>query len=173
MAKAVNFGIVYGLSAFGLSRQLKISVREAKAFIDQYFDLYKNVKTLMDNLIKSARKLGYTKTLMNRIRYLPDINSKNKQVQSGAERIAINSPIQGSAADLIKLAMIRISRNLADKNSKAKMILQVHDELLFECPSSEKEVIETMVREEMENVFALKIPLIVDTGWGKNWNEAH
>ncbi len=173
MAKAVNFGIVYGLSAFGLSRQLKISPKEAKTFIEQYFDLYKGVKQFMDDTIKSAAELGYTKTLMNRIRYLPDINSRNKQVRAATERIAINSPVQGSAADLIKLAMIRIHQQLHELKLESRMILQVHDELLFECPKSEQKQMETLVKKEMEGVFKLKVPLVIDMGWGNNWNEAH
>ncbi|MFQ5443383.1 MAG: DNA polymerase I [Nitrospinales bacterium] len=173
MAKAVNFGIVYGLSAFGLSRQLKISPKEAKSFIDEYFNLYKNVKIFMDETIESARKLGYTKTLMNRKRYLPDINSKNRQVRDATERVAINSPVQGSAADMIKVAMIQLSNHLKKNKMKSKMILQVHDELLFECPIGEREKIETRVKKEMEGVYALKVPILVEMGWGKNWNEAH
>ncbi|MBI4383288.1 MAG: DNA polymerase I [Nitrospinae bacterium] len=173
MAKAVNFGIVYGLSAFGLSRGLKISGREAKAFIDQYFALYKKVKIFMEDTVQSARKLGYTATLMNRKRYLPDINSKNKQVREAAERVAINSPVQGSAADLIKLAMIRLFRHFRNAGLQSKMILQVHDELVFECVPDECERVESMVKKEMEEAYPLKVPLVVDAGWGKNWNEAH
>lgn len=173
MAKAVNFGIVYGLSAFGLSRQLKISPREAKAFIDQYFNLYKNVKTFMESTVESARKRGYTATIMNRKRYLPDIDSKNRQVREATERVAINSPVQGSAADLIKIAMIRLYRQLQNRACKSKMTLQVHDELLFECPENEKDTMLTLVKMEMEGVATLKVPLVVDIGWGKNWNEAH
>ena len=134
MAKAVNFGIIYGLSAFGLSRQLNISRKGAQDFIDQYFSLYSKVKDFMDNTIAEARECGYTLTMFNRRRYLPDLKSDNRQVRESAERIAINSPIQGSAADLIKVAMIRLSRNLKKIKLNSKMILQVHDELLFECP---------------------------------------
>jgi DNA polymerase-1 len=173
MAKAVNFGIIYGLSAFGLSRQLKISMKEAKTFIDQYFDLYPRIKTFMDDAISRARERGYTLTIMNRKRYLLDINSKNKQVKQAAERIAINSPIQGSAADLIKVAMINLSRQMKKHNLQSKMILQVHDELVFECPPAEKEAIQTLVKKEMEGVYKFSVPLIVDMGWGDNWNEAH
>jgi DNA polymerase-1 len=173
MAKAVNFGIVYGLSAFGLSRQLKISLKEAKLFIDQYFSLYKNVKTYMEETIQNAREVGYTTTLMNRRRYLPDLGSKNKQAREAAERVAINSPIQGSAADLIKVAMINLSRELKARDLKSKMIIQVHDELIFECPLAEKEKMQALVKQEMEGVHSFKVPLIVDMGWGANWNEAH
>ncbi|MDG1928518.1 MAG: DNA polymerase I, partial [Nitrospinaceae bacterium] len=173
MAKAVNFGIVYGLSAFGLSRQLKIFPKEAKKFIDKYFELYKNVKIYMERTVEDARDIGYTLTLMNRKRYLPDLNSKNRQAREAAERIAINSPVQGSAADLIKLAMINLDREIAQKKLNSRMILQVHDELLFECPSEEEEVMRALVKKEMEEVMALKVPLVVDIGWGDNWNDAH
>ena len=173
MAKAVNFGIVYGLSAFGLSRQLKISPGEAKAFIDQYFDLYKNVKTFMDSTIEEARQCGYTVTMMNRRRYLPDLHSKNRQVRESAERVAINSPVQGSAADMIKVAMIRLHHLLAKQKLKSKMIMQVHDELVFECPIKEKGEVEVLVKKEMENVWSMQVPLLVHSEWGKNWDEAH
>ena len=173
MAKAVNFGIIYGLSAFGLSRQLKISRKDAQDFIGQYFSLYSNVKDFMDNTIAEARECGYTLTMFNRRRYLPDLKSDNRQVRESAERTAINSPIQGSAADLIKVAMIRLSKNLKKIKLNSKMILQVHDELLFECPVQEKKEIESLVRKEMEGACSLSVPLVVDIGWGKNWNEAH
>ncbi len=173
MAKAVNFGIVYGLSAFGLSRQLKIPPREAKEFIDQYFALYRRVKTYMEETIEKARQLGYTTTLMNRRRYLPDLTSKNRQVREAAERVAINSPIQGSAADLIKVAMIRLSRQIKKKKLGSRMILQVHDELVFECPQKEKETMLALVKKEMEGVYPFNVPLLVDIGWGSNWKEAH
>ncbi|PIR00879.1 MAG: DNA polymerase I [Nitrospinae bacterium CG11_big_fil_rev_8_21_14_0_20_45_15] len=173
MAKAVNFGIVYGLSPFGLSRQLKISQSESKAFIDQYFALYSSVKTFMDETIETARKRGYTLTLFNRKRYLPDLNSSNRQTRQSAERVAINSPVQGGAADLIKLAMIRLNRSLQENGMKSRMILQVHDELVLECPENEKDRITNMVKEKMESAVKLSVPLVVDIGWGKNWNDAH
>jgi len=173
MAKAVNFGIVYGLSAFGLSRQLKISPKEAKVFIDQYFDLYKNVKRFMEDTVVHAREKGYTTTLMNRRRYLPDLNSKNKNVRDSAERVAINSPVQGSAADIIKLAMIRLHQKLTEEGLASKMILQVHDELVFECPEHEKQTMEHLVKQEMEQVVPMKVPILVHMDWGKNWSEAH
>lgn len=173
MAKAVNFGIIYGLSSFGLSRQLKISMKEAKTFIDQYFELYPRIKTYMDSTIAEARERGYTQTIMNRKRYLPDIHSKNKQVKQAAERIAINSPIQGSAADLIKVAMINLSGQMKTRKLQSMMILQVHDELVFECPPAEKEEMQALVKKEMEGVYQFSVPIIVDMGWGDNWNEAH
>ncbi len=173
MAKAVNFGIVYGLSAFGLSRQLKIYPKDAKKFIDQYFALYKKVKIYMDETIAQATEIGYTQTLMKRKRYLPDLKSKNRQVREAAGRTAINSPVQGSAADLIKLAMIQLAKKIREKKMKSRMILQVHDELVFECPEEEKREIQALVKKEMEEVVTLKVPLVVDMGWGENWNTAH
>ncbi len=173
MAKAVNFGIVYGLSAFGLSRQLKIFPKEAKKFIDQYFALYKNVKVFMEKTVEQAREVGYTMTLMNRKRYLPDLKSQNRQVRESAERVAINSPVQGSAADLIKLAMIQLAKKISKKKLKSRMILQVHDELVFECPEEEEQEMRALVKKEMEEVVSLKVPLVVDMGWGENWNTAH
>jgi DNA polymerase I len=173
MAKAVNFGIVYGLSAFGLSRQLKIYPKDAKKFIDQYFSIYKQVKVYMDETVAQATELGYTQTMMNRKRYLPDLKSKNRQVRESAGRIAINSPVQGSAADLIKLAMIQLAIKIREKKLKSRMILQVHDELVFECPEEEKQEMQALVKKEMEEVAPLKVPLVVDMGWGENWNTAH
>jgi DNA polymerase-1 len=127
----------------------------------------------MEETIQNAREVGYTTTLMNRRRYLPDLGSKNKQAREAAERVAINSPIQGSAADLIKVAMINLSRELKARDLKSKMIIQVHDELIFECPLAEKEKMQALVKQEMEGVHSFKVPLIVDMGWGANWNEAH
>ena len=127
----------------------------------------------MEATIESARETGYTVTMMNRKRYLPDLKSKNRQVREAAERVAINSPVQGSAADLIKLAMISLAQQLKKHKMKSRMILQVHDELVFECPVKEKEKIHKLVKKEMEGVVSLSVPLIVDMGWGKNWNEAH
>ena len=173
MAKAVNFGIVYGLSAFGLSRQLKIYPKEAKKFIDQYFALYKKVKVYMEKTVAEAKEVGYTQTMMNRKRYLPDLKSQNRQLREAAGRVAINSPVQGSAADLIKLAMIRLAQKIRKKKLKSRMILQVHDELVFECPEEEEQEMRVLVKKEMEGVVALKVPLVVDMGWGKNWNTAH
>ncbi|MBT3510205.1 MAG: DNA polymerase I [Nitrospina sp.] len=173
MAKAVNFGIVYGLSAFGLSRQLKIFPKDAKKFIDQYFALYKKVKIYMDETVAQATEVGYTLTMLNRKRYLPDLKSKNRQVREAAGRVAINSPVQGSAADLIKLAMIQLAGKIREKKLKSRMILQVHDELVFECPEEEKQEIQALVKKEMEEVVPLKVPLVVDMGWGENWNTAH
>jgi DNA polymerase-1 len=173
MAKAVNFGIIYGISPFGLSKNIGISLKEAKEFIDHYFSLYKGVKTYIAQTIADAQKKGYVTTLFNRRRYLPELASANKQVKAFAERIAVNAPIQGSAADLIKIAMIEIFRKLKKNRLKSKMISQVHDELVFEIPEDEKEFMVEMVKEKMEGVMELKVPLIADTYTGKNWDEAH
>jgi DNA polymerase-1 len=173
MAKAVNFGIIYGISPFGLSKNIRVSLKEAKEFIDHYFALYKGVKSYIEQTIADAHKNGYVTTILNRRRYLPELNSKNRQMKEFAERTAVNTPVQGSAADLIKIAMINISRAIKSKNLKSKMILQVHDELVFEIPEAEKKMMVDLVNKEMEGVMELKIPLIVDTWIGKNWGEAH
>ena len=173
MAKAVNFGIIYGISPFGLSKNIKVSLKEAKEFINHYFALYKGVKSYIERTITDAHKNGYVTTILNRRRYLPELNSKNKQMKEFAERTAVNTPVQGSAADLIKIAMINISRDIKNKNLKSKMILQVHDELVFEIPEAEKKSMVDLVKKEMEGVMELKIPLIVDTCIGKHWGEAH
>ncbi len=173
MAKAVNFGIIYGISPFGLSKNIKVSLKEAKEFINHYFALYKGVKSYIERTITDAHKNGYVTTILNRRRYLPELNSKNKQMKEFAERTAVNTPVQGSAADLIKIAMINISRSIKNKNLKSKIILQVHDELVFEIPEAEKKLMVDLVKKEMEGVMELKIPLIVDTCIGKHWGEAH
>ncbi len=173
IAKAVNFGIIYGISPYGLSRDLGISQKKAREFIERYFSLYRKVKEYIDRTIKEAYENGYVTTLLQRRRYLPDLESKSRQVKEFAERTAINTPIQGSAADLIKMAMINISRRMKREGLRSKMILQVHDELVFEVPIDEKEIMIKLVREEMEGVMELSIPVTVDINWGDNWNEAH
>ncbi len=170
IAKTINFGVMYGQTAFGLSEMLGISRAEAKKFIDMYFKLYSGVTKFFNELIKSARNLGFAKTKLGRIRFVNDINSKNKTLRELAERIAINTPIQGSAADMIKVAMVNISRKLLEGNFKTKLVLQVHDELVFEVPIEEKPKVENLVKEEMESAFKLKVPLRVDIKWGKNWS---
>ena len=172
-AKTANFGIIYGISAFGLAERMGVSRTEAKQLIDEYFLTYPGVKAYMDKSIETARQHGYTETLFGRRCYLPDINSNNATVRSYAERNAINAPIQGTAADIIKIAMVRIGKRLQDEGLKSKMILQVHDELNFSVYPDEKEKIEKMVKEEMENATQLSVPLLADCGWGKNWLEAH
>lgn len=172
-AKMVNFGIIYGISAFGLSQRLKINRKEAKEIIDAYFDKYPGIKSYMDASIEYARNHGYTKTISGRKRYLADILSQNATVRGFAERNAINSPIQGTAADMIKLAMIKIQQRLKTEQVKSRMILQVHDELLFDVFIPEAEKIKTIVSEEMKNAMPFSIPLEVSVGTGKNWLEAH
>lgn len=172
-AKTANFGIIYGISVFGLSDRLNIPRAEAKELINGYFETYPHIKEYMDKSIQIAREKGYVETISGRKRMLPDINSKNSIVRGYAERNAINAPIQGSAADIIKIAMIRIFDQFEKNNLKARMILQVHDELNFSVPENEIEIVKHIVKEEMENAYRLKVPLIADTGIGKNWLEAH
>ncbi len=172
-AKTANFGIIYGISAFGLSQRLNIKRAEAKELIDGYFQSYPGVKAYMDKSIQNGREQGYVKTLFGRKRYLRDINSRNSLLRSNAERNAINAPIQGSAADIIKIAMIGIFKRLNNNQLNAKMILQVHDELIFEVQEDELANLKKIVVEEMEGAADLTIPLVVDHGIGKNWLEAH
>ncbi len=172
-AKAINFGIIYGMSAFGLSKQLGISQKMAKVYIDNYFSRYSGVKRFMDKTIEAARQTGKTSTLLDRIRLLPDINSTNTNVRGFAERIAINTPIQGTAADLIKIAMIRVDDAFRKRKLKSAMLLTVHDELVFEVPRDEIEAVEALVKEIMEGIWELRVPLKVNIAGGKNWAEAH
>ena len=172
-AKTANFGIIYGISAFGLAERLGIPRSEAKALIDGYFGTFPQVHTYIEQSIARTRRLGYVETIFHRKRYLPDINSRNANVRGFAERNAINAPIQGTAADIIKIAMIRIDRRMQQTGLKAQMILQVHDELNFNVPTSEVESLRMIVREEMEHAATLAVPLKVDIGIGLNWLEAH
>lgn len=172
-AKTANFGIIYGISVFGLAERMNVPRQEAKELIDGYFETYPQVKEYMDRSIQVARENGYVETIFHRKRFLPDINSRNAVVRGYAERNAINAPIQGSAADIIKVAMALIYQRLQSNNLKAKMILQVHDELNFSVPEAEKEIIQKIVIEEMERAYHMLVPLKADFGWGKNWLEAH
>lgn len=172
-AKTANFGIIYGISVFGLAERLNVDRKEAKELIDGYFENYPKVKAYMDESIRSARDKGYIETIFKRKRYLPDINSRNAVVRGYAERNAINAPIQGSAADIIKVAMIRIYKRFMDEGIKSKMILQVHDELNFSVLRKEKEKVQQIVISEMEAAYKMKVPLLADCGWGQNWLEAH
>jgi DNA polymerase-1 len=172
-AKAINFGIVYGMSAYGLSKQLEISHKMAKTYIDNYFMRYRGVKQFLDQTIKQARKTKQSSTLMGRIRLLPDIINTNSIVRQAAERTAINTPIQGSAADLIKLAMISVDRELRERNLQSAMLLTVHDELVFEVPPDELETVTHLVKEIMEGIWDLKVPLKANVAYGANWAEAH
>lgn len=172
MAKAVNFGIIYGISGFGLSENLDIPVGEAKRFIDHYLESYPGIKTYMDECIKKAYSDGYVKTLFNRKRIIPELDNKNYMIRSQGERMALNTPIQGTSADIIKKAMIEIHNRFRKQNIKSKMILQVHDELIFDCLESELEIVKSIVKEIMEGVVNISVPLKVDINYGKNWYDA-
>ncbi|MBQ9386907.1 MAG: DNA polymerase I [Bacteroidaceae bacterium] len=172
-AKTANFGIIYGISAFGLAQRMGVSRTEAKELIENYFKTYSGIKNYMDKSIEDARAKGYIETILKRKRYLPDINSHNATVRGFAERNAINAPIQGSAADIIKIAMIAIYRRFRQENIKSTMILQVHDELNFNVVPGEEQKVETIVIEEMQKAWPMSVPLIADCGWGNNWLEAH
>jgi DNA polymerase I len=172
-AKMVNFGIIYGISAFGLSERLGIPRKEAKEIIDEYFVKFPGIKSYMDNTIAEAKQNGYVKTLLGRRRYVPDITSANQTVRGFAERNAINAPIQGAAADMIKLAMIKVQNKLKELNLKTILTLQVHDELLLDVPLDELEIVATLVKEEMQDAMELDVPVVVEAGFGKNWLQAH
>ena len=172
-AKTVNFGIVYGVSAFGLSNQTNLSRKESAELIDAYYKTYPKLKSFISDQVDFARENGYVETISGRRRYLKDINSANAIVRGGAERNAVNAPIQGSAADIIKIAMINIHKKLKSENWQSKMLLQVHDELVFDVHNSELEKIQPMIKFEMENAFKMIVPLEVEIGSGKNWLEAH
>jgi DNA polymerase-1 len=172
-AKTVNFGIVYGVSAFGLSNQTSLSRKESADLIEAYYQTYPKLKAYMQEQVEFARTHGFVQTITGRRRYLKDINSPNGIVKSGAERNAVNAPIQGSAADVIKIAMINIYNKLQTENWKSKMLLQVHDELVFDVHKSELETIKPMIKHEMENAFIMSVPLEVELGVGMNWLEAH
>ena len=172
-AKRANFGIIYGITVFGLAERLEIERSEARQLIDGYFETFPKVREYMEQSKEKAREKGYVETFFHRRRYLPDINSRNATVRGFAERNAINAPIQGSAADIIKVAMIRIFRRFEEEHLRSKMILQVHDELNFSVFPEEKGRVEAIVREEMENAYHLRVPLVADAGWGSNWLEAH
>ena len=171
--KMVNFGIIYGISAFGLSQRLQIPRREAADLIDSYFRLYPKVRAFMDASIAKAREAGYAVTALGRRRTLRDINSRNATARQAAERDAINTPVQGTAADLIKLAMVRVHRALAAEGLRSKLVLQIHDELLFDCPRDEVPRVEALAKREMESALDLGVPLEVSVGHGANWLEAH
>ena len=173
IAKTANFGIMYGISAFGLAQRLHIARGEANKLIDDYFKAFPSIKTYISNTIETAREKGYVETLFGRRRYLPDLKSKNANVRSLAERNAVNAPIQGSAADIIKLAMIGVDKRINEAGLKSKMVLQVHDELVFDAIGTEVEALKRLVTDEMENVVSLSIPLTVECNYGQNWLEAH
>jgi DNA polymerase-1 len=172
-AKAVNFGIIYGSSAFGLANQLGIATGDAQETIDAYFDRYPGVRRFLDDTIAEAKERGHIETYLGRRRYLPDLSSRNRVLRQAAERMAVNSVIQGTAADLIKCAMIKVDEALRGSGLSAAMILQVHDELVFELPEVEVEALSELARRQMQGVFTLAVPLLVDVGVGRNWREAH
>ena len=169
----MNFGIIYGSTAYGLANQLGIATSEAQGIIDAYFERYLGVRTFLDATVAEAKQRGYVTTLWGRRRYLPDLNSRNRVLRQAAERMAVNSVIQGSEADLIKRAMVKIAAALAVEGLKSRMILQVHDELVFEVPSGELKVLSALARREMQGAFKLRVPLVVDIGVGATWREAH
>jgi len=172
-SKRANFGIIYGITVFGLSERLEISRKESELLINGFFQTFPQVHDYMEESKAKAREKGYAETIFHRRRYLPDINSRNATVRNFAERNAINAPIQGSAADIIKVAMIRIFKRFEEEHLRSKMILQVHDELNFNVVPEEKEIVERIVMEEMQGAFPLRVPLVADAGWGSNWLEAH
>lgn len=173
IAKTANFGIMYGISSFGLSQRLGISRSEAKKIIDDYFEAFPSVKTYIESTVTAARESGYVETIFGRRRYIPDINAKNAVARSLAERNAVNAPIQGTSADIIKLAMINVDRRIEEAGLKSRMVLQIHDELLFDTCADEVEMLSSIVKEEMEHVTELSVPLTVECNYGKNWLEAH
>ena len=171
-AKAVNFGIVYGISEFSLAEDIGVSRYEAKAYIDSYLDRYAGVRAYMREIVAEAKDRGYVTTLFGRRRYIPELKSSNYNIRQGAERIALNTPIQGTAADLIKLAMVRVDRALEEAGLQAKLILQVHDELIVECPPEEAEQVRAIVTGQMESVAQLSVPLVAEAKVGRSWYEA-
>jgi DNA polymerase-1 len=171
-AKTINFATIYGQGAFALSRQLGVSQEDAKAFIARYFERFAGVRAFLDRQVQLAREQGYVETLFKRRRYIPEIRDRNYNLRAYAERTAQNSPLQGSAADLIKLAMVHAHRELHERGLASRMLLQVHDELVFEVPAAEVEVMRGLVRTSMETVVQLDVPLVVDIGVGPNWLDA-
>ena len=172
-AKTVNFGIIYGVSAFGLSQQTTLSRSESSEIIKSYFQTYPGIRDYIESQKEIARQEGFVETMLGRRRYLKDINSRNAVVRSHAERNAVNAPIQGSAADIIKLAMIKIHEKLKNSELKTKMLLQVHDELVFDVPRDELDIVKPIIQKAMETAVKTEVPLIVDFGYGENWLEAH
>src|SRR5690606_22503078 len=172
-AKAINFGLIYGMSAFGLAKQLRVGRNEAQQYIDRYFERYPGVQRYMNNIRALAHEQGYVETIFGRRLYLPEINAKNKNLQMGAERTAINAPMQGSAADIIKLAMISVQEWLDEAGLDARIIMQVHDELVLEVAEGQLDEVRVGLIERMSGAANLKVPLVVEAGVGNNWDEAH
>jgi DNA polymerase-1 len=174
VAKTVNFGIMYGQGAFGLAAQLEIPRNEAKSIIDTYFEKYPNIKKFIESTVASTKQHGYAETLAGRRRYFPDINSQNHTIRTATERAAVNMPIQGTAADMMKVAMIKIHNTMKEQNIKSKLMLQVHDELVFEVIPEELETLPTLIKSIMETAFPLPhVPVIAESGIGNSWYEAH
>ena len=172
-AKAVNFGIVYGISDFGLATNIGIGRKKAKEYIEKYFEKYPKIKEYMDNAVEHCKEKGYVETLWGRRRYVPEIKSNNYNVRQFGERVAMNAPIQGTAADIIKIAMVNIEKELEERKLKSKLILQVHDELVIEAPEDEIEISKELLVRNMQNVIKMKVPLKAEAGIGKTWYEAH
>ena len=172
MAKAVNFGILYGISGFGLSENLNINKKEATKFIDEYYETYPGIKKYQDECIEKAHKDGYVKTLFGRIRTISELENKNYMIRSGAERMALNTPIQGTSADIIKIAMVRLFNEFNKNNLKSKILVQVHDELVIDCKKDEFEIVKKLLKEVMENVVKLEVPLLVEIEYGDDWYQA-
>ncbi len=170
--KAMSYGLAYGLSSFGLSRQLHIEAHEAQRLMDDYFSRFGKVRAYLDSLVEKARKDGYTETILGRRRYLPELTSTNRQLRESAERMALNAPIQGSAADIIKLAMVDVAHGLRDSGMKSRVLLQVHDELVLEVAEGERAQVELIVRRDMEGAAQLAVPLSVGVGFGRDWRAA-
>ena len=173
IAKTANFGIMYGISAFGLSQRLSCSRAEAKQIIDDYFESFPAIRSFIEDTLTAARENGYVETIFGRRRFVPDVNSRNGTVRALAERNAVNAPIQGTSADIIKMAMASVDRRLSEAGLKSRMVLQIHDELLFDALEEEIDTLKAIVVEEMENVVRLSVPLTVECDYGKNWLEAH
>jgi DNA polymerase-1 len=171
-AKAVNFGIVYGISEYSLAEDIGVSWYEAKEYIDSYLTTYAGVRRYMKNVVEDARQIGYTQTMLGRRRYIPELKASNFNIRSGAERIALNTPIQGTAADLIKLAMIKVEQTLNENYPEAKLLLQVHDELIVECPEDIAPQVALLISREMEGIAALNVPLTAEAKFGKSWYDA-
>ena len=171
-AKAVNFGIVYGISDFGLAEQLGISRKEAKNYIEQYLEKYSGIKKFMDDIVEEAKQKGYVETLFHRRRYIPELSSNNYMVRQFGARAAMNTPIQGTAADIMKIAMINVFKKLKSEKLDADLILQVHDELIIECKSEQKEIVSKILKENMENAIQMTVPLKVETSEAQNWYDA-
>ena len=168
-AKAVNFGIVYGISDFGLAEQLGISRKKAKQYIDEYLTEYAGIKAFMENIIEKTKEKGYVETLFHRRRYVPELNSKNYMVRQFGNRVAMNTPIQGTAADIMKIAMINVNKEIKKRGLKAEIVLQVHDEMMTEAPENEKEEVKDIMKKEMESAIKLKIPLVAEISEANNW----